>query len=81
MGSNVVSLTDRTYMLKLQCRILEDYVASMDKRIKVREVKKYIISLLDLCSIFSCGFIIKIDKLLISISTKAKISYLLLNRA
>lgn len=38
MGSNVVSLMDRAYMLRLQARILEDYGAAMDKRIKVREV-------------------------------------------
>lgn len=38
MGSNLVSLTDRDYMQKLQERILEDYAESMDKRIKVREV-------------------------------------------
>ncbi|EFA03984.2 uncharacterized protein LOC103312993 isoform X2 [Tribolium castaneum] len=37
MGSNLVSLTDRDYMQKLQERILEDYAESMDKRIKVRE--------------------------------------------
>lgn len=38
MGSNVVRLTDRAYMQKLQERILEDYAASMAKRIKAREV-------------------------------------------
>ncbi|XP_063914206.1 uncharacterized protein LOC135130697 isoform X2 [Zophobas morio] len=37
MGSNLVCLTDRDYMQKLQERILEDYAESMDKRIKVRE--------------------------------------------
>lgn len=40
MGSNRVSLTDRKYMLRLQERILEEYAESMDKRIKVREVRK-----------------------------------------
>lgn len=38
MGSNIVSLMDRAYMLRLQARILEDYGAAMDKRIKIREV-------------------------------------------
>ncbi|KAJ8964627.1 hypothetical protein NQ314_004733 [Rhamnusium bicolor] len=41
MGSNLVSLTDRVYMQRLQERILEDYAEAMDKRIKVREVSTY----------------------------------------
>jgi hypothetical protein len=42
MGSNLVCLTDRDYMQKLQERILEDYAESMDKRIKVREVSLHL---------------------------------------
>ncbi|KAJ8969683.1 hypothetical protein NQ317_006652 [Molorchus minor] len=37
MGTNLVLLTDRIYMQRLQERILEDYEEAMDKRIKARE--------------------------------------------
>lgn len=40
MGSNLVSLTDRQYMLKLQERILQDYANEMDKQIKAREAEE-----------------------------------------
>ncbi|GJQ67217.1 hypothetical protein Trydic_g8123 [Trypoxylus dichotomus] len=40
MGSNVVSLTDRGYMQRLQERILEDYAQSMSKRIATRQAEE-----------------------------------------
>lgn len=40
MGSNMVSLTDRAYMQRLQERILEDYALAMEKRIIVREAEE-----------------------------------------
>ncbi|KAK9686465.1 hypothetical protein QE152_g37174 [Popillia japonica] len=40
MGSNVVSLTDRGYMQRLQERILEDYAQNMCKRIATRQAEE-----------------------------------------
>lgn len=40
MGSNVVSLTDRGYMQRLQERILEDYAQNMNKRISTRQTEE-----------------------------------------
>nr|XP_022911683.1 uncharacterized protein LOC111422698 [Onthophagus taurus] len=40
MGSNLVSLTDRNYMQKLQRRIVEDYTENMSKRISSRQAKE-----------------------------------------
>lgn len=40
MGGNLVFLTERQYMERLKERILEDYEASMNKRIKQREVTR-----------------------------------------
>ncbi|VEN52519.1 unnamed protein product [Callosobruchus maculatus] len=37
MGSNIVSLTDREYMQRLQEKLLQDYADSMNERIKNRE--------------------------------------------
>ncbi|KAJ8952517.1 hypothetical protein NQ318_003313, partial [Aromia moschata] len=42
MGTNVVLLTDRVYMQRLQERILEDYEESMAKRIKAREAHEFL---------------------------------------
>jgi len=38
MGTNIVVLTDRKYMLELQRRIQEDHVNAIKERIKEREV-------------------------------------------
>lgn len=38
MGTNVVKLTDRTYMKQLRDRIDEDYRQQLDARIRSREV-------------------------------------------
>lgn len=38
MGSNVVRITDRKYMIKLQERIKEDHLENQKKRIQEREV-------------------------------------------
>lgn len=40
MGSNVVRITDRKYMIKLQERIKEDHLENQKKRIQEREVGK-----------------------------------------
>ncbi|KAK4879886.1 hypothetical protein RN001_008032 [Aquatica leii] len=40
MGSNLISLTDRTYMQQLQERILENYANDMNKRIAAREANE-----------------------------------------
>lgn len=38
MGTNVVRLTDRKYMMELRKRIHEDFNEMLDKRIQNREV-------------------------------------------
>jgi maltodextrin utilization protein YvdJ len=38
MGSNIVRLTDREFMQKLQERICEDHLQTQSKRIQKREV-------------------------------------------
>jgi hypothetical protein len=40
MGSNIVYLTDRQYMVKLQERILQDYANAMDSRIFDRQLEE-----------------------------------------
>lgn len=40
MGTNVVRLTDRKYMMELRQRIHEDFNEMLAKRIENREVRK-----------------------------------------
>lgn len=42
MGSNLVCLTDRDYMVYLQIRMLDDYEKAINKRIALRQVNSII---------------------------------------
>lgn len=48
MGTNVVRLTDRKYMMELRQRIHEDFNEMLAKRIETREVRFYLIYLLSI---------------------------------
>lgn len=53
MGTNVVRLTDRKYMMELRKRIHEDFNEMLDKRIQNREVcKRHSIQLLVIIGFF-----------------------------